>query len=221
MTTRSTKSAALGRKPQKAPPLPVSTRRRPAQQRSRDRLERILSVAASLIAEGGSDLMKMSEVADQAKISIGSLYQYFPDKSAIIGRLAERYHAASRQCIEEALAEVRDLPGLRQAFAGLVDQYYRIFLAEPAMRDIWSGMQADKKLMAIELAESRANGALLAEAMARVHPRARREKIAATSLLVWQLGEATMRLAISVGRREGDALVEAFKRMTLHALSQP
>jgi AcrR family transcriptional regulator len=221
MPTRSPKSAELGRKRKEAPPLPDSTRRMPAQQRSRDRLERILSVASALIAESGSDLMKMSEVADQAEISIGSLYQYFPDKSAIIGRLAERYHAASRQCIEEALAEVRDLPGLRQAFAGLVDQYYRIFLAEPAMRDIWSGMQADKKLMAIELAESRANGALLAEAMARVHPRARREKIAATSLLVWQLGEATMRLAISVGRREGDALVEAFKRMTLHALSQP
>ena len=221
MVTRSRKSAGLDRKPQKAPSPPASIRRMPAQQRSRDRLERILSVASSLIAEGGSDLMKMSEVADQAEISIGSLYQYFPDKSAIIGRLAERYHAASRRCIEEALAEVRDLEGLRKAFAGLVDQYYRIFLAEPAMRDIWSGMQADKKLMAIELAESRANGALLAEAMARVHPRAPRDKIAATSLLVWQLGEATMRLAISVGRREGDALVEAFRRMTLHALSQP
>jgi hypothetical protein len=56
--------------------------------------------------------------------------------------------------------------------------------------------------------------------MACVHPRGARDKIAATSLLVWQLGEATMRLAVSVGRREGDALVEAFKRMTLHALSQ-
>jgi AcrR family transcriptional regulator len=202
----------------RAPPL--SPRRAPAQQRSRDRLERILSVASSLIAGAGSDLMKMSEVADRAGISIGSLYQYFPDKSAIIGRLAERYHAASRRCIEEALAEVRNLEGLKKAFARLVDQYYRIFLAEPVMRDIWSGMQADKKLMAIELAESRANGALLAEVMARVHPRAARDKIAATSLLVWQLGEATMRLAVSVGRREGDALVEAFKGMTLHALSQ-
>jgi AcrR family transcriptional regulator len=221
MTMRRTKSAALARRLEKPPLPPASARRVPAQQRSRDRLERILSVASSLIAEGGSDLMKMSEVADQAGISIGSLYQYFPDKSAIIGRLAERYHAASRRCIEEALAEIRDLEGLRKAFAGLVDQYYGIFLAEPAMRDIWSGMQADKKLMAIELAESRANGALLAEAMARVHPRAAREKIAATSLLVWQLGEATMRLAISVGRREGDALVGAFKRMTLHALTQP
>jgi len=193
----------------------------PTQERSRERFDRILTAASEILTEKGSDAFRMSDIVERTALAFGSLYQYFPDKSAIIGRLAERYHAASRRCIEEALAEVRDLEGLRKAFAGLVDQYYRIFLAEPAMRDIWSGMQADKKLMAIELAESRANGALLAEAMARVHPRAPREKIAATSLLVWQLGEATMRLAISVGRREGDALVEAFKRMTLHALSQP
>ena len=94
---------------------------------------------------------------------------------------------------------MRDLEELRAAYAGLVDQYYAIFLAEPVMRDIWSGMQADKQLMAMELAESRACGALLAAAMRRVHPAADPEKIAASAFLVWQLGEATMRLAISLG----------------------
>src|SRR5882757_8378135 len=68
-----------------------------AQQRSRDRLERILGVASELIAAKGSDAIKMGEVAEMAKISIGSLYQYFPDKSAIIRALAERINAASRR----------------------------------------------------------------------------------------------------------------------------
>jgi AcrR family transcriptional regulator len=198
-----------------------SSRRAPAQQRSRERLERILSVASDLIARKGSDQVKMSEVAELAGISIGSLYQYFPDKSAIIRTLAERYNAASRQCIADALSQVRNLDGLRAAYASLVDQYYEMFLAEPVMRDIWSGMQTDKQLMAIELTESRANGALLADAMARVHPKAARDKITATAFLVWQLGEATMRLAISLNRDEGDALVDAFKRMTLREISQP
>ncbi len=44
--------------------------------------------------------MRMSEVAEKAGISIGSLYQYFPDKSAIVRTLAERYNAYSRECIE-------------------------------------------------------------------------------------------------------------------------
>jgi AcrR family transcriptional regulator len=205
-----------------AEPLEVaaSTRRAPAQRRSRERLERILSVASALIAEKGSDLMRMSEVAELAEISIGSLYQYFPDKSAIIRTLAERYNAASRKCIEDALAGVRDADGLRAAFSSLLDQYYQIFLAEPVMRDIWSGMQADKHLTAIELAESRASGALLARAMTRVHRDADPEKTAASAFLIWQLGEATMRLAISLGRNEGDAVVDAFKRMILRELSR-
>lgn len=203
-----------------APEAALSHQRSLAQQRSRDRLERILAAASKLIAEKGSDLVKMSEVAELAEISIGSLYQYFPDKRAIIRTLAERYAAASRTCIEQALADVRDLEGLRAAFASLVDQYYAIFLAEPVMRDIWSGMQADKELMAIELAESRANGALLAAVMRRVHPGADPEKTAASAFLVWQLGEATMRLAISLPRKEGDAIVEAYKRMTLREIAE-
>jgi AcrR family transcriptional regulator len=199
----------------------ASARRAPAQQRSRERLERILAAASEIIAARGSDQLKMSDVAESAGISIGSLYQYFPDKSAIIRTLAERYHEASRGCIEEAFAGVRDLDGLRAAYTSLVDQYYEICLTEPVMRDIWSGMQADKELAAIELAASRANAALLADVMARVHRKANRKRLAATALLIWHLGEATMRLAISLDRREGNALVDAFKRMTVHELVKP
>lgn len=193
-------------------------RRVPSQQRSRERLERILGAASTLIAEKGSDLIKMSEVADLAEISIGSLYQYFPDKGAIICVLAENYNAISRQCIKDALKNVEDLHGLRNAYSALVDQYYDMFLAEPVMRDIWSGMQADKKLLAVELIESRANSTLLAEAMMRVYPDANRVKITSTAFLIWHLGEATMRLAISLDRSESDALVSTFKHMTLREL---
>lgn len=207
---------------QEAPAQTASVARRlPAQQRSRERLERILAAASSLISQKGSDTVKMNEVADLAGISIGSLYQYFPDKRAIIRTLAERYSAASRKCIEDALVGVRDLDGLLAAYASLVDQYYQIFLAEPVMRDIWSGMQADKQLMALEAAENRASAALLATAMRRVHPHADRKRIAASAFLIWQLGEDTMRLAICQNRREGALLVDVFKRMTLRALSQP
>ena len=156
-----------------------------------------------------------------AGISIGSLYQYFPDKNAIIRTLAERYNVENRKCIADALAGVCDLAGLRTAYEGLVDQYYDIVLAEPVMRDIWSGMQADKQLMALELAESRACGALLEAAMRRVHKNVDPQKVASMAFLIWQLGEATMRLAISVGRKEGDAIVDAFKRMTLREILHP
>jgi AcrR family transcriptional regulator len=195
-------------------------RRLPSQRRSRERVEKILNCARTLIAEKGSDAMRMSEVAEMAAISIGSLYQYFPDKSAIIQTLARRYNAEGRKCIEAELSNVRDIDGFRGAFARLIDIYYGIFLAEPVIRDIWSATQADKGLAELEIAESRANAELVAIALARVRPNPDLEQLTASAFLVMYLGEATMRLAISVGRVEGDLLVERYKRMILEELCQ-
>ncbi|WP_371926660.1 TetR/AcrR family transcriptional regulator [Pseudomonas sp. ANT_H12B] len=197
------------------------TRRNPTQQRSRERQERILAVATQLIATKGSDQVKMSEIAERSEISIGSLYQYFPDKSSVIRTLAERYNAQSRRCIEGALSAVEDAQGLRTAYAQLLDLYYEIVLATPAMRDIWSGMQADKQLLELELEESRVAGALLAKAMLRVNPDSDAQQVADAAFLIWQLGEATMRLAISCAPEEGRRLVDVFKRMSLREIMEP
>lgn len=196
----------------------VSPRRAPSQQRSRERVERMLAAASALIAEQGSDALRMGEVAERAGVSIGSLYQFFPDKRAIIRTLAERYTTEGQACISAALAGVGDAEGLSQAFSDLVDLYYRLFLTEPVMRDIWSGTQADKALRQLELQDSRANAAPLAAVLKRLRPHADPAVLKSTAFLVWQMGEAAMRLAISVERQEGDRLVAAYKRMALREL---
>ncbi|RVD60932.1 TetR/AcrR family transcriptional regulator [Mesorhizobium sp. M2D.F.Ca.ET.185.01.1.1] len=196
----------------------ASPRRSPSQQRSRERVERMLAAASALIAEQGSDAMRMGEVAERAGVSIGSLYQFFPDKRAIVWALAERYTAESQACISAALKDVRDVEGFKSAFSELVDIYYQLFLAEPVIRDVWSGTQADKALRALELADSRANAEFLVAVLKRLRPDADPVELETTAFLVWQMGEAAVRLAISVDREEGDRLVEAYKRMALREL---
>lgn len=197
-----------------------SMRRTPNQRRSRERVAHILDCATRLIAESGAERLRMSHLARAAEISIGSLYQYFPDKHAIIRTLAEQYGAEGRACIEAGLSDVITGEDLLEAFGDLVDTYYGIFLAEPVMRDIWSGTQADTELMKLELADSRKNAAILAEALRRVGTTADREALAASSFLIMHLGEATMRLAISVDRSEGDEIVSTYKRMALFSLDE-
>jgi AcrR family transcriptional regulator len=196
----------------------ASPRRSPSQQRSRERVERMLAAASGLIAEQGSDAMRMGEVAERAGVSIGSLYQFFPDKRAIVWALAERYTAESQACISEALKDVGDSEGFKSAFSELVDIYYQLFLAEPVIRDVWSGTQADKALRALELADSRANAEFLVAVLKRLRPDADPAQLETTAFLVWQMGEAAVRLAISVDREEGDRLVEAYKAMALREL---
>ena len=202
-------------------PAAEAVRRKPTQQRSRERQERILAMATQLIADKGSDQLKMSEIAERSEISIGSLYQYFPDKSSVIRTLAERYNAESRRCIAEAMEAVEDARGLQAAYSQLLDQYYEIVMATPVMRDIWSGMQADKQLLQLELGESRVAGALLSQAMLRVYPDCDEQQVEESAFLIWHLGEATMRLAVTCAPDEGRALVEAFKRMSLREIMEP
>ncbi len=193
----------------------IEQRRMPTQARSRARLVSILACAEAIIAERGSDRLRMADLAEAAAISIGSLYQYFPDKSAILHALAARYNAGCRQSILGALRDVRDVPELRTAFTALMDQFYALVRHNPVVRDIWAGMQADRTLAALQLDESRAMGALLAATVTRVRPDADPAQLGVTCFLLWELGESTVRLAIASDVPTGAQMVAAYTRMAV------
>ena len=65
-------------------------RRVPQQERSRDRVERVLEAADSLVVRGGVESLSTRMIAAEADIPVASLYQYFDGKDAILLALAER-----------------------------------------------------------------------------------------------------------------------------------
>lgn len=66
-------------------------RKNPRQERSRQTVERIIAAGRSVLSEHGYDAFSTNRVAAQAGVSPGSLYQYFPDKSAILTIVIDRY----------------------------------------------------------------------------------------------------------------------------------
>src|SRR5215469_1818273 len=122
----------------------------PAQKRSRERFERLLLCAAEVMAEKGSEAFRMSDIVERTGIAFGSLYQYFPDKTAIIGTLAERYNAVGRDCVRRDLSAVKTVRDLHPALCRITDSYYEMFLAEPVTRDIWQATQADRALQKLD-----------------------------------------------------------------------
>jgi AcrR family transcriptional regulator len=66
-------------------------RRAPQQERGERRLAQLLAAAATVLAEYGYDAATMTEIADRAGASIGTLYQYFPNKEAVVFALRTQY----------------------------------------------------------------------------------------------------------------------------------
>jgi AcrR family transcriptional regulator len=65
-------------------------RRRPVQQRSAKRVEQMLEACAVLIDELGYDGVTTTLIAERAEVAVGSLYQFFPDKRAVVQALTQR-----------------------------------------------------------------------------------------------------------------------------------
>jgi AcrR family transcriptional regulator len=197
----------------------TAARRRPQQARALARVERILAAATELIAEKGSDQVTLSELAARAEITLGSLYQYFPDKSAIIRRLAETALERVQAALQTALAGIATPAEALARIDSVLDGYYALFLAEPVMRDIWCGAQADKTLQERDIDDSRRNGELAFAALSRFVPAARHPDFATACFLMMQLTGAAIRMAVAVERAEGDRLVEAYRLLIRAALA--
>src|ERR1041384_7828157 len=111
-------------------------RRRPKQQRARETVETVLQGAVRLLAQDGLDGVTTNRIAEAAGVSIGSLYQYFPDKKAIFLALHERHVDDVRQVIERAMADgSRSLDDCTRALVeGLAD----LHAAEPELHELVS-----------------------------------------------------------------------------------
>jgi AcrR family transcriptional regulator len=86
----------------------VLSRKRPTQPRSRATFEAVLSAAAHILKTDGLAGFNTNAVAEKAGVSIGSLYQYFPSKHAILLALMERWMEAFTQ---EMTATIDAMPG--------------------------------------------------------------------------------------------------------------
>ncbi|MGJ7907880.1 TetR/AcrR family transcriptional regulator [Actinopolyspora sp. H202] len=77
-------------------------RREPTQQRSRAMVERIITAGYAVLLEHGYERASTARIAARAEISPGSLYQYFPDKHAVLGTVIDRYTDRLRNRVSRA-----------------------------------------------------------------------------------------------------------------------
>ncbi len=80
-----------------------SVRRQPKQRRARLTVDAVLDAVARILKRGGPDAVTTNRIAEVAGVSIGSVYQYFPDKRAIYTALHQRHIEEIDRLVETTL----------------------------------------------------------------------------------------------------------------------
>jgi AcrR family transcriptional regulator len=191
----------------------ATPRRIPQQERGQRRLTRLLQAAACVIAEMGYEAATMCAIAERAGSSIGSLYQFFPNKEAVaealragyIGEIEALWGALahkSRTLSAEAL--VRELVQSELSFA----KRHRAFLPlldAPATVNSWRRRE------------------LIHERIARVltakNPRLPRTQAIDTAAVVHQIVKGILALYAHATARQKTAVVREFEAALLGYLA--
>ncbi len=141
------------RKVRAVPPTQKSLkpRRAPLQQRSRERVARILDATAKLIAQGGLEAVTTNGIARKAGLPVGTLYQFFPHREAVLQALIESQLASLDAPLRPLLA-----PGplsLDQRVERVVDVLHRTYRRLPALAHLMHAARGDPRVSPL----SRAN----------------------------------------------------------------
>lgn len=101
-------------------------RRQPQQQRGQQRVAKILLAAAQVFSEGGYAAATIQQIADRASTAVGSIYQFFPDKSVIFQALVAK-HIHHTDIIEDQFFASDLYRPLRQLVDEYIDAYSSYF----------------------------------------------------------------------------------------------
>jgi AcrR family transcriptional regulator len=134
--------------PSPCPPEPL--RHLPQQARSRQRFNQILEAAAEIFDEVGYEAATTEAIAIRANTSIGSLYRFFTDKSAILYALAEKYTEQMQELFAEVFSpDAVHLP-LAVVISQSVDAFEHFYLTQPGYRVVFAQTQFSPELQAID-----------------------------------------------------------------------
>ena len=110
----------------------IFSRKQPKQARSTGLVATILEAAAQVLAKEGAHRFTTARVAEKAGVSIGSLYQYFPNKAAILFRLQSDEWRQTTEMLSAILEDIRRPP--LERLRALVHAFVRSECEEAGMR---------------------------------------------------------------------------------------
>jgi AcrR family transcriptional regulator len=189
----------------------IERRREPVQARSRERVERILDAAAQLLAEAGYDAVKTNAIAKRAGVSIGSVYQFFPNRFAIFNALAERYRDNILGSLEAHLAQAT-IESWEAAIENTIDSLAELWKTDWAFHSVWLAIQnaAELRESSEHYRDALINGPL-ADFLARLVPSTPRSRILPMGRVILETSNLLLDLSMRGGPDQDESIIDELK----------
>jgi AcrR family transcriptional regulator len=186
----------------------------PTQARSRKKVQRILDAARDLLIEQGTLDLKMTEVAKAAKVAVGTLYQFFPTRSALTQKLFAEEMSVIDAGVAKTFYQLRDPDELSAQIEAQLLSHLRIVQSRPAMMVIWGSAAIDPVIQAADLLNTQTNAAVLTDRiLSEIGPEADLEAVSASSILVCHLWSSVIRLCVQAEHAKADAIIREYSKM--------
>jgi AcrR family transcriptional regulator len=161
------------------PALPkarIRPRKKPVQRRAEETVGVILRAAARVLGRRGYAGTTTNHIAAEAGVSIGSLYEYFPGKEAIVVALVHRHLDHARVLLEQSFGE--ELPGaherpLEETVRALVEAMVALHKDDPKLHRVLFEEAPIPAEIRARVAQMEETGAQAIEALIAAHPEAR------------------------------------------------
>lgn len=185
-------------------------RRRPVQERSRRRLAAIVDGAAELFAERGFDATTIDAIAEAAETSVGSLYQFFPNKTAVFRAVAEDALERSAETFADVMVRPVEARGWRDLVHTVVDTFGHLHEEHPSFRALINNLHLYGEFAEADEAQTRAFVATAEQLLRQWAPQLEPDDRAAVARVVTHSIEA----ALIVSQRESPALARRMLEQT-------
>jgi AcrR family transcriptional regulator len=177
----------------------VVMRREPVQRRSAARVSSILDSCAALLDEFDYDELTTSKIAERAGVPIGSLYQYFPDKRAVVQALTMRNLDAFSAEVERIFTGEGVPTRWREAVDLVMDSYLQMLDQVPGFGRIRFGDVVDTHLLDAEEDNNAVLAAKLSELFAKSYQVPNSEDLRLAFRMVVEVSDALIKLALRLG----------------------
>ena len=192
----------------------TTIRRIPQQARSRQKVTAILETAMALFQESGMDSISMREIARECQLPIATVYQYFPNKQAIVRQIWEGHSSEAETLLTTELRSLKADPSTgsaRRVIDRIVDSTVATHESHPAFLEIRRCVDATPDLRQLNLENTLRVADLIRQMILSVNPQANEAEVANYALIITQATSSTVRLGQQLPADQREQLYASLK----------